>query len=120
MGNSQSNTGSDNDKENKLSKSIDVIAANYILTQNFTDMVNLKDPKYCDNLVIMTSDVMAKNLSNKEVSYLSQKIKDGVEVNEVTEDNILFLKKSKVDNLDVRTGTKKKRLCKASISFSSG
>ena len=110
MGNSQSNNSSD-DKDNKLSKSIDVIAANYILTQNFTDMVNLKDPKYCNNLVIMTSDVMSKNLSNKEVSYLSQKMKDGVEINEVAEDNVLFLKKSKIDNLDVRTGTKKKRIC---------
>ena len=111
MGNSQSNNSNEDKGDNKLSKSIDVIAANYILTQNFTDMMNLRDPKYCDNLVIMTSDVMSKNLNNKEITYLSQKIKDGVEVNELTDDSVLYLKKSNVDKLDVRTVAKKKRLC---------
>ena len=90
MGNGQSNNSNEDKGDTKLSKSIDVIAANYILTQNFTDMVNLRDPKYCDNLVIMTSDVMSKNLNNKEITYLSQKIKDGVEVNELTNDSVLY------------------------------
>lgn len=107
MGNNQSN----NSNENKLSKSIDIIAANYILTQNFTDMINLKDSKYCDDLVIMTSDVLAQNLNNQEITYLSQKIKDGVEVNELTEDNILYLKKQNLNKLDVHNHTKKKRVC---------
>ena len=110
MGNSQSNN-SNKEKSNKLSKSIDVIATNYILTQNFTDMMNLKDPQYCDNLVIMTSEVIAQNLNNKEITFLAQKIKDGVEINEITDDNVLYMKKNKVNNLDVRTATKKKRLC---------
>jgi len=110
MGNSQSNNLNDN-KGNKLTKSIDIIATNYILTQNFTDMMNLKDPKYCDNLVIMTSEVMAKNLNNKEITFLAQKLKDGVEINELTNDNVLYMKKDNVNKLDVRTATKKKRLC---------
>ena len=111
MGNSQSNNSNENKEDSKLANSIDVIAANYILTQNFTDMLNLKDPKYCNNLVIMTSDVLAKNMSNKEVTYLSQKLKDGVEINELSNDNVLYMNKSDVDKLDVRTDTKKKRLC---------
>ena len=111
MGNGQSNNSNEDNGDNKLSKSIDVIAANYILTQNFTDMMNLRDPKYCDNLVIMTSEVMSKNLNNKEITYMSQKIKDGVEINELADDSVLYLKKNNVDKLDVRTATKKKRLC---------
>ena len=110
MGNSQSNSSNEN-KGNKLAKSIDVIATNYILTQNFTDMMNLKDPQYCDNLVIMTSEVMSKNLNNKEITFLAQKIKDGVEINELTDDNVLYMKKDNINKLDVRTSTKKKRLC---------
>ena len=107
MGNSQSNNSNENKEDSKLANSIDVIAANYILTQNFTDMLNLKDPKYCNNLVIMTSDVLAKNMSNKEVTYLSQKLKDGVEINELSNDSVLYMNKSDVDKLDVHRYQKK-------------
>ena len=38
-----------------LKKTINAIAAKYILTQNFQDMIALKNPEVCNNLVILTS-----------------------------------------------------------------
>ena len=92
MGNSQS---SDNPKDTRsqLAKAIDYIATNYILTQNFQDMEKLADPEYCNNLVIMTSNIIAKNLSDLDVQYLAQRMKDGVEINEMTSEKVIFFNK---------------------------
>ena len=103
MGNSQSNN-SNKEKSNKLSKSIDVIATNYINTK-FYRYDEFKD-QYCDNLVIMTSEVIAQKLNNKEITFVQNK--RHVEINEINDDNVLYMKKNKVNNLDVRTATKKK------------
>ena len=68
MGNAQSS------KQKTLPQIIDYVAANYIITSNFQDMKKLSDSKYCDNLVILTSKIMANNLSNLEVKYLAQRL----------------------------------------------
>ena len=68
---------------NPLSKVIDYIATEYILTQNFKDMKSLTDTKYCDNLVILTTDIIANNLNHEQVKYLSHRIKNGVEKDEI-------------------------------------
>ena len=49
--------------EKTLSSSIDYVAANYILTSNFQDLKNLTDPKYCKNLILLTSDVINRYLT---------------------------------------------------------
>lgn len=98
-------------KTKSLSQIIDYIATNYILTQNFQDMKNLSDPKYCNNLVILTSKIIAENLNNMDVKFLAQRIKQGVETNEMTKEKIIYLNKNKLDNLDVPNKTQKRRLC---------
>ena len=82
MGNTQSNPKT----KKTLSQIIDYIATNYILTQNFQDMTKLSDMKYCNDLVILTSKIISNNLSDLEVQYLAQRIKKGVEINEMTKD----------------------------------
>ena len=62
-------------KKKTLSSTIDYLAANYILTSNFQDLKNLTDPQYCKNLVILTSDVINRYLSETELEYLKAKIR---------------------------------------------
>ena len=109
MGNSSS---SDKPQEDdKLYKEINFIATNYITTQSFQDMKNLANMEYCNDLAVMTADIIAKNLNEQQVKYLAQRLKDGVEINEMTEGNIVYAKKSALPNLDVSNATTKRRIC---------
>ena len=94
-----------------LTKVIDFIATNYILTQNFTDMKNLANLDYCNNLVVMTADIIAKKLNESDIRYLAQRIKDGVEINEMVDEKVIYLKKSDVPELDIKNETQKRRVC---------
>ena len=58
MGNAQ-NKGDGSTTDKSLTSIIDFIATDYILTQNFTDMYNLTDEKYCDKLLILTSKIIS-------------------------------------------------------------
>ena len=98
-------------KKKSLPQVIDYIATNYILTQNFQDLKSLSDQTYCDKLVVLTSKVIAKKLNNQEIKYLAQRLKEGVEVNEMTKDSVIYLNRSDIDNLDVKNTTQKRRLC---------
>jgi hypothetical protein len=113
MGNAQSGTK----KKKTLSQIIDYIATNYILTQNFQDMTKLSDMKYCNDLVILTSKIIANNLSDLEVQYLAQRIKKGVEINEMSKDNVIYLDKENLKKLDVHNKTQKRRLCIAIAKY---
>ena len=81
---------SDNQKDapKSLVEIIGYVASNYILGQSFADMSKLADPEYCDKLVIVTSNILRNYLNNREVKFLSQKIKNGQEVNEMTEERL--------------------------------
>ena len=105
MGNAQSS------KQKTLPQIIDYVAANYIITSNFQDMKKLSDSKYCDNLVILTSKIMANNLSNLEVKYLAQRLRGNKTVNYMKSDKVYFGNKTKFLELDVRNKTQKRRMC---------
>ena len=111
MGASQSKTDKEQSSEKNLPDVITYLASNYILEQNFQDMVNLRDAKYCNDLVILTSDVIGEYLNDQQVKYLSQRTRDGSVVNEIAEDQLLWVKEKDFKNLDVRTKVPKKRLC---------
>jgi hypothetical protein len=110
MGNTQvKETGKGKGKN--LSEIINFVATHYILTQSFEDMENLKDPKYCDKLIVVTSDVLNKYLTKMDVQYLAQKVKQGVEVNEMTRDGLLYLRQDSLPKIDVKNAVTKKRMC---------
>ena len=58
-----------------LSNIVDVIASDYIVKQNFQDMVNLSEMKYCNNLVILTSKIIAENLNEKKLNIWLKEFK---------------------------------------------
>jgi hypothetical protein len=109
MGNQQSinNTG----KDREPGQIIDYIATHYILTMDFQSLTKLYKKEYCDNLVVLTSDIIDKYFNPLEISYLAKRIKNGVEVNEITKDKIIFFNKNTIDNLNLQNPLKKKRIC---------
>lgn len=111
MGNSTSTSKTNSVQSCKLTKEIDYIAANYITTQNFRDMERLADLDHCNNLVIMTADLIANNINDLDIKYLAQRLKDGVEINEMTEDSVVYFKKADIEQMDVSNKTTKRHIC---------
>ena len=109
MGAGQSTENIQNQKT--LSSTIDYLAANYILTSNFQDLKNLTDPKYCKNLIVLTSEVIDKYLSNSEVEFLKQRMEGTIEKNEMTKEQLAYFNKESLDKMDVKSDLKKKRMC---------
>ena len=94
MGNVQ-NTGEAYNEKQSLTTIIDFIATDYILTQNFTDMYNLTDPTYCDKLLILTSKIISKYLSDLEIDHVARK-RIGNELKEqIDTSKVLYLKKKR-------------------------
>ena len=88
MGNYSSN---EKKEDPSLSNVVNKIAAKYILSSNFKDLQNLKDPNYCNKLAILTSDVISKNFKSKDIVYLKQKTEKGKVIDKMTEANIVYL-----------------------------
>ena len=115
MGNSQSTDSNSNTKTNKTNQNlpevIDYLATQYILTQSFQDMVHLRDAKYCNDLVILTSDIISEYLNEQQIKYMYSNIKDGVDLNEIKEDSLLWMKKKNLDDIDNLSKIPKRKLC---------
>jgi len=109
MGNSFSENKNNNElKKKPISQIIDYIATQYILTANFKSLENLIDKNYCDDLVILTSDIIDRYFTKIEVEYLVQRVEKGVETNKT---DIIFFDKKNLSKFDTEKPLKKKRMC---------
>jgi hypothetical protein len=94
---------------------IDFIATYYILTMDFQSLKKLYEKDYCDKLIILTSGIIDRYFSDVEITYLSQRIKNGEEVNDLSKEKVMFLTKEQLDDLDVKNdktkSIKKRALC---------
>ena len=95
MGATQSKPGT-NEKELKAANILDILATKYILTQNFQDMKKLGDKAYCNKLVILTADIIKKFLKEKEITYVAQRVVDGVPVNTKKSTSVIYLSTNKL------------------------
>jgi hypothetical protein len=118
MGNTNStNTDSQNPsvKTGNFYEIIDYIASHYILTMDFQSLKNLSQKEYCDKLVIITSDIINDHFSERDITYLAQRVKQGVEVNDMTNQKAIFVNEDQLKNLDAANGSNKsvdkKRKC---------
>ena len=101
---------SQDQNQESLEYTINYIAARYIRSSNFTDMVNLTKSDYCKDTVILTAKVIKENLKDHEIEYLA--VKKGIDGEEkMAEEDVVVLKKS-LNELDVQNSTKKERMCK--------
>lgn len=122
MGNQTSTSAHNKEKSDELkpksiSQILDYIATYYILTMDFKSLRKLYEKEYCDKLVILTSDIIQRYFTDLEITYLSQRIKDGVEVNEIDKDKIIFFNRDMLDKLDIQNSIKKKRICISIAKF---
>ena len=106
MGNSISSysnfqSGGDGDSEPEkiitLSDSLDFIATYYILTMDFQSLRQLHEKKYCEELVVLTSDIINKYFSDLEVKTLAQRIENGAKESQ----KLVYFNKSDIDNVNV-------------------
>jgi hypothetical protein len=134
MGNTSS-TGL-NIKENELSlkqlnesnveflTKLNEIATNYILGQNFQDMIRLTNSKYCDDLVIITSKILKKSYSAPQIQYAYKQmfnsdvplhLGEDVINNKKTSQNLnqspMFLKRQDIELGDLVDKEQKKKMC---------
>ena len=106
MGNQTSTTNKEELKAKPVSQILDYIATYYILTMDFKSLRNLYDKEYCDKLVILTSDIIQRYFTDMEITYLAQRIKKGVEVNELEKDKVIFFDREELNKLDVQNKIK--------------
>jgi hypothetical protein len=122
MGNFSSNSNKSSEKEFKNFYDVmDYIATYYILTMDFKSLSKLSEKPYCDKLVVLTSDIIQRYFNDIEITYLAQRIKDGVEINEQTKENLIFINKDNLEGLDIsndfQKNIKKKRVCNGIAKF---
>jgi hypothetical protein len=121
MGNQNSSPNKDNNsdelKPKSISQVLDYISTYYILTMDFKSLRKLYDKEYCDKMVILTSDIIQRYFTDMEITYLAQRIKNGVEINEVDKDKIIFFDKDDLSKLDIQNSIKKKRICLGIAKF---
>jgi hypothetical protein len=96
---------------------IDYIATYYILTADYVSLTKLYDKEYCDKLVVLTSDIIERYFTDLEITYLAQRTKEGVTVNELDKDKLIFFQKEALDKLDIKNALKKKRVCQGIAKF---
>jgi hypothetical protein len=120
MGNQNSNLkgGTNSNSNNETTKvlledEIDYIATHYILTMNFQSLRNLYKEKYCDDLIILTSEIINKYFKDLQVNKMVERVENGVEENGVEEngveengvqenvvqENVVFINKNDMENV---------------------
>ncbi len=92
---------------------LDMIAAKYILTQNFKDMEKLSQKAYCDKLVILTTDVIKKFMNEKTIRYMAEKRSgyNNIPSNYMKNEKIMYF-----DTADVDKTASKHRFSKAELA----
>ena len=92
---------------------LDMIAAKYILTQNFKDMEKLSQKPYCDKLIILTSDIIKKFMNEKTVKYLAEKKgANGIPLNFMNTEKVMYLDTAEIDNAAAQQRFSEKELAK--------
>ena len=104
-------------REASFGQILDFIATKYILTSNFKSLTQLYEKDYCDNLTVLTSDIIEKYFNDLEITYLSQRVKNGVEENIMDKDRMMFFTKDELDELNIKVPLKKKRVCRGIAKF---
>ena len=77
MGNTSSTTNNNNAANKEFENFYDIvdyIATYYILTMDFKSLSKLSEKAYCNNLVIVTSDIIERYFNDMEVTYLAQRM----------------------------------------------
>lgn len=105
-----------NTNKPSLKKTIDFLAANFILTNSFQNLRQLSDKDKCNEMVLLTSNIIGEYLTDREIEFLKQRIEgtntdNPVEVNKMTKEDIVYYEKEDIPKLDVSKPLRRKRIC---------
>lgn len=96
----------------------DQIATHYILSADFKNLSKLYEEEYCNELVLLTRDIIDKNFNEMEVTYLAQRLKGKDVVNEEKTQDIIYTTKGRlVDRANESSKLRKKRICQGLSKF---
>lgn len=121
MGNKPSTMNQDSTSINEINNDymlgeiVDFIATQYILTLDFENLKNLYKKEYCDNLVVITNDIIQAYFNNLEISNLNNRIKNGSQVDPLMDyedyENIVYFNKDNINKLNLVDPEKKYQIC---------
>ena len=60
--------------KDNLTDLVDEIASEFILKQNIIDMIRFSDKSYYDNMIVLTSSIINKELTDLELSILQDRV----------------------------------------------
>jgi len=88
-----------------LEYKVDSIATKYILDQTFKDMKDLSNEESCNNLVILTSEIINKYFKDTDIKYIATK--KGIDNN----DKIITIKKKTWNKIGDKSSEEKTKMC---------
>lgn len=102
--------------EKKLDEALDYIASYYILTMDFQSLRKLYEKEYCDELVVLTSELVNRYFSDIEIASLANRVQDGSIAGSEgdKQEKLLFFKRADIDKLDPE---RKRELCNQISKF---
>jgi hypothetical protein len=88
-------------KAKEMGQHLDYISTNLILTSDFQTKLKLADKEYCNDLIVLTADILQKRFTNLELQYLAQRTRYGAEVNEMATKEFMYLTKDELDEVEM-------------------
>ena len=120
MGNTTSNLNQANKKFDNFYEIIDYIATYYILTMDFKSLSKLSEKAYCDKLVVLTTDIIERYFNNMDITYLAQRIKNGVEINDLKNEKLNFKPGHLIEDEPIRRQLLEAALVTLAVASGSG
>ena len=112
MGNKNSTASSTNSQElSKFKERINIIAAKFILGRKFKELKLLVSESYCNELMILTKDVLASNFTTEEIRYLA------TDSSSQTKEPVMYISKRDFENVERASSNKKLLMCKGIAKF---
>lgn len=109
MGNGTSSSSivssSSQETSKKLRETLNLIATQFILSNDFKSLKLLVNEKYCDNLTILTKDILSTRFSTKQIKSLAKM------------DTLFYISKNELSRIEAGTRDKKNLMCKQIARF---
>jgi hypothetical protein len=116
MGNSFSSAETPQKEFQNFYEVIDFISTYYILTMDFKSLSKLSDKEYCNKIVLLSTDIIDKNFNEMEVTFLQKRVKDGLNVDDLKKEDLIFINKDKLEE-DESSKKEKTRKCMGIAKF---
>jgi hypothetical protein len=85
---------------------------------DFQSLRRLYEKEYCDELIILTSEIVNRYFSDIEITHLASRVEQGAESSPFASfDKLLFLKKSDLSHLNELDPERKVKLCNQIAKF---